>query len=275
MKKLFVLMMGALLVLSSCGSYNEAAGGYAGANIGGIVGSAIGGIAGGRHGHEWGTLIGTVGGAVAGAAAGKAVDQAQEQKYEKHVRQTERRYGNDSYSSRRHSGYFDEGTDANNDGNYADDRIDFDNSSQGYPDDDELAALNNRRSTYSSGRHSSFDSEAPVLEIRNAVLVEGVRDNVLRAGEECQVQFEIRNLSDQPAVNVQPFVEEVTGNRHIHISQNLVIRSIPARQGVRYKATVKADQGLKNGEAVIRVGVGQELEPATQTKVFRMTTSRR
>ena len=212
MKKVFVMMMGAMLVLSSCGSYNEAGGAYAGANIGSIMGSAIGGITGGRHGHEWGTLIGTVGGAVVGASAGRAMDKAQEKRYQKRVEQMEsRRYGNDGYegttqgNARRHSGYFDN---SDNEG-YADDRIDFDNSTQGYPDE---------KGNYSSNYNDN--SSLPVLEIRNAVLTEGVNDKVLRAGEECQVIFEIRNLSDQTAYDVKPFVEEVSDNRHIHISRN-------------------------------------------------------
>lgn len=272
MKKVFVLMMGALLVLSSCGSYNEATGAYAGANLGSIVGTAIGGITGGRHGHEWGTLIGTVGGAVAGAAAGKAVDQAQEKKYQQRVEQMEnRRYGNSSYgavtqgsSSRRHSGYFD-----NSDGeDYADDRIDFDNSTQGYPDENGNYS-NNFSGSYSGG------SSLPALEIRNAVLTEGGSDKVLRPGEECLLTFEIRNLSDQTVYDVKPFVEEVTGNRHIHISRNISIGSIGPRQGVRYKATVKADSGLKKGEAVIQIGAVQGLDNATQVQHFRIVTARR
>ena len=274
MKKLFVLMMGALLVLSSCGSYNEAAGGYAGANIGSIVGSAIGGITGGRHGHEWGTLIGTVGGAVVGATAGKAVDQAQERKYEKRQAQRQQRYNDgtydDGFNSRRHSGYFDE----SDQGGYVDDRIDFDNSSQGYPTDDQYSARDSQRSSFSPSGTMSYE-QRPVLEIRNAVLKEGVKDQVLRAGEECRVVFEIRNLSDQPARNVRPFVEEVSGNRHIHISQNLVVNSIPARQGVRYTATIMADNRLKDGEAVIRIGVAQEQDQQAQVQVFHLPTSRR
>ena len=264
------MMMGAMLVLSSCGSYNEAGGAYAGANIGSIVGSAIGGITGGRHGHEWGTLIGTVGGAVVGASAGKAMDEAQEKKYQKRVEQMEsRRYGDyegstQGRNARRHSGYFDN---SENQG-YADDRIDFDNSTQGYPDEN---------GNYGSSLSSSYNgsSSLPVLEIRNAVLTEGVNDKVLRAGEECQVVFEIRNLSNETAYDVKPFVEEVSGNRHIHISRNLAIGSIGPREGVRYKATVKADTGLKSGTAVIQIGVAQGLESATQIQHFRLTTSRR
>lgn len=275
MKKLFAVMMGALLVLSSCGSYNEAAGGYAGANIGSIVGSAIGGITGGRHGHEWGTLIGTVGGAVVGATAGKAVDQAQERKYEQRQAQRQQRYNDGTYDdgaySRRHSGYFDESDDQ---GAYVDDRIDFDNSSQGYPTDDQPSARGSQRPSFSPGGTMSY-AERPMLEIRNAVLTEGVKDHVLRAGEECRVVFEIRNLSDRTARNVRPFVEEVSGNRHIHISQNLVVNSIPARQGVRYTATIMADNRLKDGEAVIRIGVGQDHDQQAQVQVFHLPTSRR
>ena len=46
MKKMLILSLGMLLVLSSCGTY-EGAGAYTGAQFGSIVGSAIGGITGG------------------------------------------------------------------------------------------------------------------------------------------------------------------------------------------------------------------------------------
>ena len=50
----------------------------------------------------------------------------------------------------------------------------------------------------------------------------------------------------------------------------------PAKQTIRYTAQVKADNGLRNGEAVIRVSVlqgGRELQGLTRD--YRVTTRRR
>ena len=82
MKKAFVWLMGAVLLVSACTS-NAANGAYVGGEFGHIIGSAIGGIAGGWRGHHTGALIGTVGGVVAGAAIGSAIDKSQERKAER------------------------------------------------------------------------------------------------------------------------------------------------------------------------------------------------
>ena len=83
MKKLVVLSLGGVLLLSSCGTYTEA-GATTGGWFGSIIGSAIGGIAGGPRGSDIGTLIGMAGGAVVGAAVGQAADEAQQKKMEQY-----------------------------------------------------------------------------------------------------------------------------------------------------------------------------------------------
>ena len=116
----------------------------------------------------------------------------------------------------------------------------------------------------------------PRLEIRHAVITESRNDGVLTRGEECSVVFEIHNPTDKPAYGVQPSVAEVTGNRHIHISENVLVECIQPKQTIRYTAQVKADSGLRNGEVVIRVSVfqnGRELQ--SQTRDYRIVTRKR
>ena len=69
-----------------------------------------------------------------------------------------------------------------------------------------------------------MDDEISMLEIRNAVIMETQHDGVLTRGEECSVVFEIHNTSDNTVYDICPFVEDVTGNKHINISPNLKIR---------------------------------------------------
>ena len=82
MKKTFIWLMGAVLIVSAC-TTNAANGAYVGGEFGHIIGSAIGGIAGGWRGHHAGSLIGTIGGAMAGAAIGSAIDKSQERRIER------------------------------------------------------------------------------------------------------------------------------------------------------------------------------------------------
>ena len=115
-----------------------------------------------------------------------------------------------------------------------------------------------------------------LLEIRNPRILDASRDGVLTRGEEARMVFEIYNNSSKPIFGVQPSVSEITGNRHIHISENILIESIAPGKGVRYTASIKADSGLKNGEAVIRIGVLQaNKEIVSQARQFPIRTSKR
>ncbi|MBQ9645783.1 MAG: hypothetical protein IJV24_05450 [Prevotella sp.] len=231
MKKGLMMVIGAAMLMSSCGTYT-ATGAYTGGQLGHVIGSAIGGISGGWDGHNVGSLIGTVGGVAAGAAIGSAIDHSQQRKYEQ---MQDARSNDRSYNRQRHnpSGQrYDRGVD--NPSGY---------DPQGRGDD---------RITFMEDYASS------ALEIRNPMILETERDGVLTRGEELTVVFEVINNQDRPAYNVVPMVAETTGNKHIHISPDVRVESIPARQGIRYTARLQADQGLKKGEVVVRIGVAMD-----------------
>lgn len=257
MKKVLTLALGATLVLSSCDTYTGV-GAVTGAQFGNVIGSAIGGITGGWRGSDWGSLIGTAAGAAAGAAIGAAVDQSQQQKYDDYAAARAERRSRQTYerSSQRSTGR-DYGY--NNSGSYgANSGEVFDPTNSG---DDRIA----------------FD--LPVSEpivIRRAELTDANGDGVLKRGEECTVRFEIMNNSDKTVYDICPMVDDVTGNKHVHVSQNLRIESIAPHQGVRYSATILADNRLKDGEVNIRVGVMQgNKEITSQTREFRLVTRKR
>jgi len=239
--------MCALLLLSSCGTYTGS-GAYAGGSFGSIIGSAIGGLAGGRHGSNVGTLIGMAGGAAVGAAIGAAADNAQQQRYEDYRSYTPRRTES---SQRRYENQEDYQVQNN-----GDDRL------------------------YGFGEDFSPIKTAPAtaanLEIRNAKLVDASRDGELQRGEEARMVFEVYNNGKTPAYAVQPSVIEITENRHIHISENAYVECILPGKGIRYTAMIKADSRLKDGEAIIRVGVSLgDKEITSQTRDFRIITRKR
>ena len=271
MKKVMIILIGACLLMSSCGNY-EAAGMYTGSTFGNMIGSAIGGIAGGWRGHEIGALIGTVGGAAAGAAIGAAKDREQQQRYQEGVaarRQAQRQreatrsgsygsYGQGQQGYGQGQGYDQSGYDPQMRG---DDRITFDDgnaTAQGY------------------GQQFAESKATEPLVIRNAGVYEETRDGQLTRGEKCSVIFEIANNSSQPIYDIYPLVEESTGNRHIHISPNLRIESIAPHQAIRYTASLVADRGLRNGQIEVRVGVAQGNNVIhSQTRQFFVPTTRR
>lgn len=276
MKKVLLFGICALLLMSSCGTY-EASGAATGAHFGSIIGSVIGGISGGWRGSDVGQLVGMAGGAVVGAAIGRAADQRAEERAEQRYQQHRQRYlesrdqqvdrynygssdyqGNDERLGAEMSGF-----DPSNSG---DDRISFDGAGPTGSGVD-AAPSSNRFNAAASPQQ---------LEIRNAILVEDGKDGVLRRGEQAKVTFEIYNPSSYPVFNVQPAVGEITRNKHVHVSENILVESIGPRRAIRYTAAVKADHMLRNGQAIIRIGVFQDnKEVPGQSKTFTLQTSRR
>jgi len=57
------------------------------------------------------------------------------------------------------------------------------------------------------------------------------------------------------------------------VSENVLVESILPGKGIRYTAVIKADNRLKDGEAVFRISVlHRNKEVASQTKDFPMQT---
>ena len=248
MKKILVISACSMLLLTSCGTYTGT-GAYVGGSFGSIIGSAIGGIAGGPRGSDVGSLIGMAGGAVVGAAVGSAADQAERQKYEDYRAARQQR----AIASRQpqiNQGYGDtEGTD---------DRL--------YGFDENFNAVPS----------SNANESLATIEIRNPRLLDASRDGELGRGEEARMVFEVFNVSSKPAFGVLPTVMEVTGNKHIRVSENVLVECIQPGKGIRYTAVIKTDDRLKDGEAVFRIGVMQRnKEVSSQSREFRIRTNKR
>lgn len=269
MKKTLLVSVSALLLLSSCGTYTGM-GAYTGGTFGSIIGSAIGGISGGRHGSDVGTLIGMAGGAMVGAAVGAAADKAQQRDYEQYQADRQQRMEN---RQRNYGGQVQSQSQESND--VYDDQTDsgFDPSGSG---DDRLYGFGEDFSSAPSSAPTVKIGTQAILEIRNPRILDASRDGELTRGEEARMAFEIYNCSSEPAYQVQPSVAEVTGNKHIRISENVLVECIRPGKGIRYTAVIKADDHLKDGEAVIRIGVFQKNKEVTsQTREFRIKTNKR
>ncbi len=252
MKQSIVILMSAALLVSGCSSYS-ASGAMVGGNFGHVIGSAVGGISGGWRGQHVGSLIGTVGGVIAGAAVGAAVEQSQQRAYER--------------ATQRDTAYQGQ----------ADDRIDFDGA-----DDPSVSYGTASQGAYPGGsqHQRSISAEAlsrrPALEVRNARIYDSDNNGVLTRGEQCTVVFEIMNNTPNVIYDVQPFVEDVTGNKHVKVSPSLHVESIAPNKGIRYTASILADNRLKDGQIVLRLGVVQgQKEVASQAQQYTVPTRKR
>lgn len=256
MKKMMALAVGVTLLLSSCSSYTGA-GAYTGAQFGSILGSAIGGISGGPRGSDIGTIVGMAGGAMVGATIGNAADHKARGKMDND--NPSNRGGYDSSNSGYDSS--DSGFDSTNSG---DDRIDFDGG--------DAATGNYEYKQPSSPADNVYTHSAPTMEIRNARFIDADGDDTISRGEMCKVVFEVYNNGLQPVYNVVPTVAEMTGNKHIYISQPICVEKIGAYKGVRYTAMVKADNRLKYGTIKLCCSILQNGETISKVTEFNVET---
>jgi hypothetical protein len=263
MKKTLVVSFCGLLLLSGCGTYTGQ-GAYVGGSFGSIIGSAVGGIAGGWHGRNVGSLIGMAGGAAVGAAIGSAADKAEQQRYEEYAQQRrQRRY--EDYGTRGSERPAPQRSEN-------DDQSGFDSTNSG---DDRLYGFDEDFSSVEDTNISTLEIRSNPLEIRNAHIVDASHDGVLSRGEQVRMVFEVFNNSSKPVFHVQPTVSEVTGNKHIRVSENVLVESIQPGKGIRYTAIIKADDRLKDGEAIFRISVlHRNKEVASQTRDFPMQTKK-
>ena len=285
MKKAIVILLSSALLVSSCGGPSETMGAYTGSMFGDVLGSAIGGLVGGWRGHEVGSIIGTIGGAAAGAAIGSSHDRAQEGRARAARDNARQRRARAQQQQQRAGGYDDDyyyGGQSAQQGTYdptAADQSGFDPQMQG---DDRITfepgtpySPSTPATQASPATQAAPRMQGPALVVRSAGIYESQQDGVLTRGETCQVVFEIMNTSSQPVYDVFPLVEEMTGNRHIHISPNLRVESIAPHQAIRYTATLQADRGLRRGQIEVRVGVAQGNERiSSQNRSFSVPTSR-
>ena len=209
-----------------------------GAVTGGWFGSIIGSAIGGIAGGHRGSDIGTLVGMAGGAVVGAAIGQAADNAQQQRIEEyrQQRQQRQERYDDRLYG--FDE--------------------------------------NFNSSPSQVVPATDSYLEIRNPHLIDSSHDGVLTRGEEARMVFEIFNTSSKPVYRVLPMVRELTGNKHIRVSENVLVESIMPGKGIRYTAVIRTDNKLHDGEAVFRISVFQgSREMASQAREFRIMTSKR
>lgn len=280
MKKNITAIIAATMLISSCTSsqYHTGNGAVTGAYLGSILGSAIGGISGGYRGSDIGTIVGMAGGALAGAAIGSAADKADQREYEDHKRRTlDRR---DAERSRNYGDY----NSSNNDvyvgasgnevyvdpSNSGDDRIMFEDEAPANDNTGTIHIPANRDRKVDISNHHNIERNS--IEIRNISITDQNGDGMLGRKEVCRVSFEIMNRGRHTIHNITPEIVETSDNSHIFISQGITVESIGAGNGVRYTASVAADNKIKNGAIVLKLSAKNNGETLVE-RTLRVNTT--
>ncbi len=282
-RKYLAATMGATLLLSSCGSADSGAvsGGFMGAQLGSILGEAIGFISGGPRGGDIGTIVGMAGGAVAGSVIGNAADKSKAESTQSTYVRSKANNIPDSNYDRGMNYYGAEKTNATNNGTANDAGSGFDPSNSGNdiidfgkaPADEQTpnpTVSANSRTALADTTRALGKSD---LEIRNVVFKDIDNNYSLRRGELAQITMEVYNNTTEPMYNIQPMVRETTGNKHIYVSEPIIVERIAPGKGIRYTAMVKADNKLKEGTACFNVIVRQTTTGKTsEYKELNITT---
>lgn len=276
MKRLVMSVATAALLLSSCGGA-QGTGMYIGANMGGMLGSAVGGLFGGMNGSNIGTIIGVAGGAAAGGAIAKSkAERAQQRPFDSSYEGVDGLYSNfngsdvalssdNSLSSNLVNASY-----SNND-----DRIyPFGSAQTAQPQD------YNTTQTVTVGQlerkaQPQNERTRDIVELRNPRFQDDNNDNILVRNEMAKVTFEIFNNGTEPLYNVDPIVEETTGNKHVYISPTLSVQRIDPGKGIRYTALVTTDKWLKNGNITLKVYARQGARTITAIQEFNIPTRKK
>jgi predicted small secreted protein len=239
MKKLSFLLVLPAFLLSSCTTNQQAAGTMAGATFGSVIGSSLGGIMGGPRGSDFGTLIGMITGAAVGNVATAPRSEQRESVDNDYGNYRMQRYNDDTYTS-----------------NY--NAVDY-----------------QRRTESSAPQYSAPVRRDTLLSIQNLRFIDDNRNQTIDAGETCHVVFEIMNRTGKTVYDVVPYLSETSGNKHIIISPTTRIEQIAPGYGVRYTATIKADNKLDDGTANFSIAISHSTCDFTQMRTFSIQTAGR
>ncbi len=124
--------------------------------------------------------------------------------------------------------------------------------------------------------YETMRSASPLenLEITNIRFIDENRDHIISPGEESKVIFEIMNEGDEIIYNILPVVRETTGSKYIYISSSVLIEQIAPHEGIKYTATIDADEKLKSGSITLLVAVADEYGQEYDQQEFSLPTQR-
>lgn len=248
MNKSVILSLAAACMLSACGTY-AGSGAYAGSSLGSILGSAIGGISSGPRGSDLGTIVGMAGGAIIGGSIGAQADKQRE------IKRQQRMDNMPRCENRFDDGVVEDRTDVMAPNNDADDRIaDFTVAEPPAQYDGLKPVVVMPEQSGMSSIFAGYTYSADI-EVKNVRFEDANSDDKISRGEVCKIVFELFNHSQSVLDDVRPVVLESTGNKHIYISQDVLIEHLYPGRGIRYTAMLKADDRLKNGNVNVCISV--------------------
>lgn len=114
--------------------------------------------------------------------------------------------------------------------------------------------------------------EIPQLDVRikDIRFIDEGRNQVIDAGEQSKIIFDVVSLAKLPLHGVTVYVEEISGIKHLEISSTLQISSLLPGSKIRCTAIVSAGKKLKTGTAVFRIQACQQNGSCSPLREFSL-----
>ena len=112
------------------------------------------------------------------------------------------------------------------------------------------------------------------IELNNFVYTDSNNNDIIEAGEKCQITFDVENTGDNAITNITPILELTVENNGIKIGNPTNISKLSAHSKVTYSVPVNGTTHLKDGEADFRAYVIDSNGNTSASREFTLPTKK-
>ena len=128
--------------------------------------------------------------------------------------------------------------------------------------------------TTPSVSYSQQDNAMANIELDNFIYSDSNNNDIIEAGEKCQISFEVENEGDKAVTNITPILELIEQNKGIKIGNPTKISKLSAKSKATYSIPVYGTSHLKDGEVEFRAYVIDDNGNTSESREFTLPTKK-
>ena len=121
---------------------------------------------------------------------------------------------------------------------------------------------------------SAQRSAMEYIELNNFIYTDSNNNDIIEAGEKCQITFDVENTGDNAITNITPILELTVENKGIKIGNPTNISKLSAHSKITYSVPVNGTTHLKDGEADFRAYVIDSNGNTSASREFTLPTKK-
>ena len=122
--------------------------------------------------------------------------------------------------------------------------------------------------------YSQQDNAMANIELDNFIYSDSNNNDIIEAGEKCQISFEVENEGDKAVTNITPILELIEQNKGIKIGNSTKISKLSAKSKATYSIPVYGTSHLKDGEVEFRAYVIDDNGNTSESREFTLPTKK-